>query len=405
VNCYYCDQIVRHDPAYRGAPAAFDLGSEAPRCPRHWRYICAHCGQPKHFMACAYDDQAGRFFCSDCAEGRQEVAGRFWHWEYWWQYRSPWTKKWYPALDRAEFERRHPMQLDPQRAQTSISAEPYLVRYPPQRVQWRADEPIDDETVGRNWNANAARWNSRYDADGDQNRRYQSDEPMLAMLGEVRGLNVLDAGCGQGYLCRKLAAAGARMTGVEQSDALLSFALQREAEEKRGITYHHGSIADMPFLADASFDKAVANYVLMDVRECEKAVAEIHRVLKPGGVFVAVISHGCFSSGDSRWYAPAADSPRHEDRAGILADKYFHRGPIYSQWGDLDPVLGFHRPIRDYWQTFTQAGFRIDGFEEPSITDRGRRELPVSVVQKALRIPYSYIFRLVKADAPRTGTR
>lgn len=290
------------------------------------------------------------------------------------------------------------MQLDPEQAQASISTEAYLVRYPPRRVQWRADQAVDDETVRQNWNTNAARWTARYDDDGDQNRRYQSDEPMLAMLGEVKGLKVLDAGCGQGYLCRKLSAAGARMTGVEQSDAFLALARQREADEGRGITYHHGSVADMPFLADGTFDKAVANYVLMDVREYEKAVGEIHRVLKPGGVFVAVISHVCFSSGDARWHAPAADSPRHEDRAGLLADRYFHRGPIYSQWGDLDPVLGFHRPIRDYWQTFTQAGFRVEGFEKPSITDRGRRELPLSVVQKALRIPFSFIFRLVKTD-------
>ena len=89
------------------------------------------------------------------------------------------------------------------------------------------------------------------------------------------------------------------------------------------------------------------------------------------------------------------DSPRREERV-YRVDSYFHRGPYLGQWGDLDPVLSFHRPLRDYWQAFSEAGFAIDAFEEPSITDRGRRELPAWTVEQALRIPYSCIFRLVK---------
>ncbi len=73
---------------------------------------------------------------------------------------------------------------------------------------------------------------------------------------------------------------------------------------------------------------------------------------------------------------PAPDSPRPEERAGWRTDLYFHRGAYLRQWGDRDPVLGFHRPLRDYWEAFVGTGFTVDGFEEPSITERGRRELP-----------------------------
>ena len=52
--------------------------------------------------------------------------------------------------------------------------------------------------------------------------------------------------------------------------------------------------------------------------------------------------------------------------------------------------------VRDYWQTFTEEGFIVDAFEEPSITERGRRELPLAQVNQALRVPYSCIFRLKK---------
>ena len=66
------------------------------------------------------------------------------------------------------------------------------------------------------------------------------------------------------------------------------------------------------------------------------------------------------------------------------------------QWGELDPVTGYHRPLRDYWEAFTEAGFTVDGFEEPSITERGLRELPFSRTLYSQRIPYSCMFRLIK---------
>jgi hypothetical protein len=77
----------------------------------------------------------------------------------------------------------------------------------------------------------------------------------------------------------------------------------------------------------------------------------------------------------------------------------FHRGPYLGAWGNLDPVLSFHRPLKDYWRAFENAGFVVDGFDEPSISERGRRELPPWAVQEALRIPYSCIFLLKKPDS------
>ena len=93
---------------------------------------------------------------------------------------------------------------------------------------------------------------------------------------------------------------------------------------------------------------------------------------------------------------PAPDSPRLEDRFAFRVDGYFQRGPVLTQWGDLDPVMGQHRPLRDYWEAFTGAGFTVDGFEEPSITQRGLRELPISRTEYSQRIPYSCVFRLKK---------
>ena len=89
-------------------------------------------------------------------------------------------------------------------AAAAISHEEYLTRYPERLRFWRPDREITDADVRAAWNAGAEKWNANYDDDGDSNRKYQSDEPMLELLGEVRGRRVLDLGCGNGYLCRKL---------------------------------------------------------------------------------------------------------------------------------------------------------------------------------------------------------
>ena len=389
-RCCYCEKIAGVAPAYPVASAVFDLGSGAPRCARHWRYVCGKCGQPAHFMATAYCPQEKRAFCVRCASGRREVAVPFWAWEYSFEYQSPWSGAWEPTLDRLEFEGRHPGLLD------AVSKEPWLVRYPEQPGQWRASGTFTDADVQANWNTNARRWDAGYDADGDRTRRYQSDEPMLALLGEVRGLRVLDVGSGNGYLCRKLARAGATLTGVELSDEFIRIARRYEEETPLGITYLNASITTPDLLPEASFDKAVSNYVLMDVQDYAAALRQVFRALRPGGSFIVVISHPCFACGPGGWVAPAPDSPRREERTAFRVDDYFIRGPTLCVWGNFSPVLGFHRPLRDYWQAFASAGFLVDGFEEPSITERGRAELPLGQVQQALRVPFACIFRLRK---------
>lgn len=390
MNCFYCDKIAASDPKYAVAAAEFDLGSEAPRCKRHWRYACGQCGKPAHFMSTAFCVKAGKCFCARCATGKREVVASFWAWKYYFEFQSPWSGEWVPGLDRMEFVGEVSADLP------GRSEEQWLTRYPERPGQWRSFQEFTDADVQANWNANAERWDAGYDADGDRNRRYQSDEPMLALLGEVRGLRVLDVGSGNGYLCRKLARAGAIMTGVELSDEFCRIANRREADDPLGITYRHASVTTADLFPAGSFDKAVSNYVLMDVRDYAAAVRNVFRVLQPGGIFVVVISHPSFACGPMGWVTPAPDSPRREDWTAFRVDAYFHRGAYLSQWANFDPVLSFHRPLRDYWETFAGAGFSVDAFEEPSITERGRRELPLAQAEQALRVPYSCIFRLRK---------
>ena len=75
------------------------------------------------------------------------------------------------------------------------------------------------------------------EGEGDLVRQYLLNPTIFSLLGEVRGKRILDAGCGQGYLCRLLARKGASVTGVEPAEALIRYALRREERDQLGIEY------------------------------------------------------------------------------------------------------------------------------------------------------------------------
>jgi 2-polyprenyl-3-methyl-5-hydroxy-6-metoxy-1,4-benzoquinol methylase len=96
--------------------------------------------------------------------------------------------------------------------------------------------------------------------DGDFAKRHLINPVLLRMLGDVGGLRVLDAGCGNGYMSRMLAQRGAQVVGVEPGQSLFDFAVEREAEQPRGIRYVRADLCAMPDLG--AFDAVVASMVL-----------------------------------------------------------------------------------------------------------------------------------------------
>ncbi len=100
----------------------------------------------------------------------------------------------------------------------------------------------------------------------------------LRRFGE--GRDVLEVGCGTGLLLRRIAGFSRSARGVDLSPGML------EKARARGLDVTLGSATDLPF-PDASFDVACAFKVLPHVREMERAVAEMARVVRPGGTIVA----------------------------------------------------------------------------------------------------------------------
>jgi ubiquinone/menaquinone biosynthesis C-methylase UbiE len=108
---------------------------------------------------------------------------------------------------------------------------------------------------------------------------------LLELIEPTAGLRVLDAGCGDGALATALVRLGAKVTGVDADPHMLAAARARAAAMGLPVTFLEGDVRALPF-PDASFDVVVAVTVLCFVRDAQRAVHEMARVLKPDGRMV-----------------------------------------------------------------------------------------------------------------------
>jgi len=108
---------------------------------------------------------------------------------------------------------------------------------------------------------------------------------LLDMLGPLEGQRVLDVGCGDGAFSLLLARRGAEVTGLDRDPAMIAAARRRAEIEKTPAQFVEGATARLPF-PDAAFDRVLAVTVLCFVDDAAPAIADMARVLRPGGRLV-----------------------------------------------------------------------------------------------------------------------
>ena len=122
-------------------------------------------------------------------------------------------------------------------------------------------------------------WREQAGPDGDP---YGLLPPLLELLGDIAGRRLLDAGCGDGYLARVLAARGAHVTGIDLSPRLIEMA--RQKDPGGGIDYRVADLSrPLPDIA-GRFDAVASYLVLNDVKEGYRGfAATLAAALSPGG--------------------------------------------------------------------------------------------------------------------------
>ncbi|GAA4533574.1 class I SAM-dependent methyltransferase [Amycolatopsis samaneae] len=179
------------------------------------------------------------------------------------------------------------------------------------------------------------------------NNAYYERPAMLNLAGDVAGRRILDAGCGSGPLSAALRERGAVMTGFDGSAKMVELARRRLGDD---ADLRVADLAEPLPYPDNAFDDVVASLVLHYLEDWTAPLAELHRVLKPGGRLIMSVNHP---------FLPKLIDPR--------AD-YFS---VY-EWSDECTFNGqkgvlrnWHRPLHAMTDAFTAAGFHTAVISEP----------------------------------------
>jgi ubiquinone/menaquinone biosynthesis C-methylase UbiE len=232
--------------------------------------------------------------------------------------------------------------------------------------------------IENSWDQKATQWKKLVGDKGDNNRIYNSDPVLWKFVGNPKGLNVLDAGCGTGYLSIQLAEIAASVVGIDLSGNMIKEAKTLAEEKNSNVDFRVDSCMELKTIADNSMDMVVSNYVLMDLPDLASAVKNFYRVLKNGGKAVLVFSHP-YSSGLTE------------------SENYFDEIKKIDRWGEFDSdFIFFHRPLSQYWQSFRQAGFIVEDFDEPVAKDPNAPGFKQEWTKKYRKTPWSVAFLLRK---------
>jgi SAM-dependent methyltransferase len=205
------------------------------------------------------------------------------------------------------------------------------------------------------WKASAQAWITDMGEMGDYGRQYVLDAPMTERLRRLGGGRALDVGCGEGRFCRILRREGFDPVGLDPTSELLDAA---RAKDPEGL-YVEGRAEALEF-ADESFDLVVACLSLIDIEQADLAIAEMSRVLKPGGTLLVANLTG-FSSAraDDGWQKNLLGRKTH-----FAIDHYLEARASWQHWRGIR-IINWHRPLKDYMQWFLATGLILTHFDEP----------------------------------------
>ena len=204
------------------------------------------------------------------------------------------------------------------------------------------------------WDASAQAWIATQGNAGDFARQFVLDRPMMARV--RRGFRqALDVGCGEGRFCRMLRREGVGAVGIDPTAGLIEEARRRDPDGD----YRIGR-AEALETTDAAFDLVVSYLSLIDIDDIDAAIAEMARVLKPGGaLLVANLTGFATASLDQGWRIDLLRGRVFE------IDRYLESRRNEARWRGI-AVHNWHRPLEVYMQRFLAEGLQLVHFAEPA---------------------------------------
>ena len=241
----------------------------------------------------------------------------------------------------------------------------------PAGVVTRAVGPAESARANRHW------WDAAAQDYQDEHGAFLGDAELLwcpeglreadaRLLGDVRGRDVLEIGCGAAQGARWLVSAGATVTAFDVSHAQLRQAAALDARTGIAVTRVVQADAQVLPFRGAAFDLVVSAFgAIPFVADSAGAMREVARVLRPGGRLVFSVTH------PTRWAFPDDPGPR-----GLtVTQSYFDRTPYVEQGEDGEALyVEHHRTLGDRVRELVGAGLVLDDLVEPEWPPGHERE-------------------------------
>jgi len=207
------------------------------------------------------------------------------------------------------------------------------------------------------WDDHAEWWQREFTEGADP----EYTEQILPLVAEhLDGVaDLLDLGCGEGQVARAAAAAGVpRVIGLDPALAQVGAARGRGGAPRYLQAGAHG----LP-VASGSFDAVVACLVMEHIPDLDTALAEVARVLRPGGRFLFLLNHPLLQTPGSGWI---------DDQVLDPPEQYWRVGPYLDEATTTEQVergvfIEFHhRPLSRYLNTARAVGLVLEHMIEPA---------------------------------------
>ena len=234
-------------------------------------------------------------------------------------------------------------------------------------------------------------WAQKYVASGE--RRWTRAEPVWGIFSvpesdvgmlpdDLAGKDAIELGCGTAYISAWMARRGARVVGIDNSEAQLATARRLQREHALDFPLLHGNAETVPY-PDASFDFAISEYGASLWADPERWVPEAARLLRPGGQLVFLVNSFLLTL-----CMPAEDGVAATDR--LLRPAF---GMYRVEWPG-DPGVEFHLSHGDWIRLLRRSEFEVEDLIEirppaeastryPFVTLEWARQWPCEEVWKA----------------------
>ncbi len=237
---------------------------------------------------------------------------------------------------------------------------------------------FDAETVRQQWDAASDAYADAQQRGVDYYRLNFFGPAMTEACRDVRGLEVLDVGCGAGYFSREMAKRKAkRVVGIDISPNQLMHAKRRDESDDLGIEYVLGDAAEaIENFPEASFDLVTACVSLVDIPDPARVIRGAHRVLCDRGRLVFTNTHPVTDTAFREWHRD-----EHGNKIAVKIGDYFDETPFVCKWTSDRYKYNFETTGNNFtlqrWMRWViQAGFILEDFIEPHATEEAIAEWP-----------------------------